>query len=68
MAPAFWLGRRLWQLGDIGLIDRFGPNGAAWAVIKGSVGARRLQTGLVTSYALWMLLGLVGAVSWVVLR
>ena len=68
VAPAFWLGRRLWQLGDIGLIDRFGPNGAAWAVIKGSVGARRLQTGLVTSYALWMLLGLVGAVSWVVLR
>jgi NADH-quinone oxidoreductase subunit L len=68
VAPAFWLGRRLWQLGDIGLIDRFGPNGAAWAVVKGSVGARRLQSGLVTSYALWMLLGLVGAVSWVVLR
>ena len=68
VAPAFWLGRRLWQLGDIGLIDRFGPNGAAWAVVKGSVGAKRLQTGLVTSYALWMLLGLVGAVSWVVLR
>ena len=66
--PAFWLGRQLWQLGDIGLIDRFGPNGAAWAVVKGSVGARRLQSGLVTSYALWMLLGLVGAVSWVVMR
>ncbi|MBS0255419.1 MAG: NADH-quinone oxidoreductase subunit L, partial [Proteobacteria bacterium] len=66
--PAFWLGRQFWQLGDVGLIDRFGPNGAAWAVVKGSTGARRLQSGLVTSYALWMLLGLVGAVSWVVMR
>ena len=63
--PAFWLGRQFWKQGDIGIIDRFGPNGLAWVVAKGSVGAKRLQSGYLTSYALVMLLGLVAAVSWV---
>ncbi len=62
--PAFWIGDKLWKLGDIGIIDRFGPNGAAWVVMKGSVGAKRLQSGYLTSYALVMLLGLVAAISW----
>ncbi|MDE2403889.1 MAG: NADH-quinone oxidoreductase subunit L [Sphingomonadales bacterium] len=64
--PAFWIGRQFWKIGDIGIIDRFGPNGAAWVVAKGTVGAKRLQSGYLTSYALIMLLGLVGAVSWVI--
>ncbi|OYW45247.1 MAG: NADH-quinone oxidoreductase subunit L [Sphingomonadales bacterium 32-68-7] len=63
--PAFWLGRQLWQRGDVGIIDRFGPNGAAWVVGKGAVFARRVQSGYLTSYALIMLLGLVAAVTWV---
>ena len=62
--PAFVLGRLFWQRGDVGLIDRFGPNGAAWVVDKGAVFAKRVQSGYLTSYALIMLLGLVGAVSW----
>ena len=65
VVPAFWLGRQFWKLGDIGTIDRFGPNGVAWVVEKGSVGARRFQTGYLNSYALVMLLGLVAAVTWV---
>ena len=64
--PAFWLGRQFWKLGDIGLIDRFGPNGAAWVVARGSRAAVRLQSGYLYSYALVMLVGLVGAVSWVI--
>jgi len=64
--PAFWIGRMFWQLGDIGIIDRFGPNGAAWAVARGSGYAQKLQSGYLYSYALVMLLGLVGAVSWVI--
>ncbi|HYD25235.1 MAG TPA: NADH-quinone oxidoreductase subunit L [Croceibacterium sp.] len=63
--PAFWLGRLFWKRGDEGLIDRFGPDGAAWAVDKGALVARRVQSGYLTSYALIMLLGLVGAISWV---
>ena len=63
--PAFALGRIFWQRGDVGLIDRFGPNGAAWVVEKGAVVARKVQSGYLTSYALVMLLGLVAAISWV---
>ena len=65
VVPAFWLGRQFWKLGDVGTIDRFGPNGIAWVVEKGSVGAKRFQSGYLYSYALVMLLGLVAAVTWV---
>ena len=64
--PAFWLGNKFWKLGDVGVIDRFGPNGSAWVVALGSRVAGRLQTGYLYSYALVMLLGLTGAVTWVI--
>ena len=63
--PAFWLGRVFWKQGDVGIIDRFGPNGAAWVVTKGAVVAQKVQSGYLYSYALVMLLGLIGVVSWV---
>ena len=65
VVPAFWLGRQFWKIGDVGTIDRFGPNGIAWVVEKGAVGARKFQTGYLYSYALVMLLGLVAAITWV---
>ncbi|WP_369025162.1 NADH-quinone oxidoreductase subunit L [Qipengyuania sp. RANM35] len=65
VVPAFWLGRQFWKLGDIGTIDRFGPNGIAWVVEQGSIGAHKFQTGYLYSYALVMLLGLVAAITWV---
>ena len=66
--PAMALGRIFWKVGDQGIIDRFGPNGAAWVVAKGSKAAVKLQSGYLYSYALVMLVGLVGAVSWVIAR
>ncbi len=63
--PAFWLGRVFWQRGDKGIIDRFGPDGAAWVVSKGAAAAKRVQSGYLYSYALIMLLGLVAAITWV---
>jgi len=63
--PAFWLGRQFWKIGDIGIIDRFGPNGVARLVARGSTYAQKVQSGYLYSYALVMLLGLVAAVSWV---
>src|SRR5690606_36424420 len=63
--PAFWLGRLFWKRGDEGIVDRFGPNGAAWLVEKGAIVARRVQSGYLTSYALIMLLGLTAAITWV---
>ena len=64
--PAMWLGRVFWKVGDVGIIDRFGPNGAAWVVAKGSRAAVKLQSGYLYSYALVMLIGLTLAISWVI--
>ena len=64
--PAFWIGRLFWKQGDIGVVDRFGPNGAAWVVAKGATYAQKVQSGYLYSYALVMLLGLVAAVSWAI--
>ncbi len=66
--PAFWFGKQFWKIGDVGIIDRFGPNGAAYVVKYGSALAVRLQSGYVYTYALVMLLGLVAAISWMMVR
>ncbi|MDN3645324.1 NADH-quinone oxidoreductase subunit L [Pontixanthobacter aestiaquae] len=65
--PAFWLGRKFWIIGDQGIIDRFGPNGAAWIVQKGTVAAKKIQSGYLNSYALVMILGVVAAITWVLM-
>ncbi|MBK9011652.1 NADH-quinone oxidoreductase subunit L [Novosphingobium sp.] len=62
--PSFWLGRQFWKLGDVGLIDRFGPNGSAWVVLQGTRAAQRIQSGYLYSYALVMLLGVTAAITW----
>jgi len=62
--PSLWLGRLLWKGGDEGTIDRFGPHGAAYAVGFGNRITTRFQSGYLYSYALVMLLGLIGAASW----
>jgi NADH-quinone oxidoreductase subunit L len=64
--PAMWLGRLFWHGGDEGTIDRFGPHGAAYAVGVGNRIAYRFQSGYLYSYALVMLLGLIGAASWAI--
>jgi NADH-quinone oxidoreductase subunit L len=64
--PALWLGRLFWHGGDEGTIDRFGPHGAAFAVGVGNRITTRFQSGYLYSYALVMLLGLIGAASWAI--
>ena len=66
--PAFWFGRLFWKQVDIGIIDRFGPNGSAAVVSFSSKMAVRMQSGYLYTYALVMLLGLVVAVSWMMVR
>ncbi|BAK66982.1 NADH-quinone oxidoreductase chain L [Sphingobium sp. SYK-6] len=65
--PAFWLGRIFWKGGDQGVIDRFGPNGAAAVVVAGGRVTRALQSGYLYSYALVMLIGLAAAVTWAIM-
>jgi NADH-quinone oxidoreductase subunit L len=64
--PALRLGRLFWHGGDEGTIDRFGPHGAAYAVGVGNRFTTRLQSGYLYSYALVMLLGLIGAATWAI--
>ena len=64
--PTLWLGRLLWHRGDEKTIDRFGPHGAAYAVGIGNRVTYRVQSGFLYSYALVMLLGLIGAASWAI--
>ena len=64
--PSLWLGRLFWHRGDEKTIDRFGPHGAAYAVGVGNRLTTRLQSGYLYSYALVMLLGLVGAATWAI--
>jgi len=66
--PSLWLGRFFWKTGDEGMIDRFGPNGAATLVKGGNVLTARLQTGYLYTYALVMLLGLAAAATWAMAR
>ncbi len=65
--PAFWFGRQFWKFGDVGTIDRFGPNGIAAVVMRGSVAAKTIQSGYLYTYALIMLLGLIAATTYVLL-
>ncbi len=62
--PALALGRLFWKRGDEGFIDRFGPNGAAYAVAETSGVAREFQSGYIYSYAFVMLIGLAVLTSW----
>ncbi|MDP5278403.1 NADH-quinone oxidoreductase subunit L [Sphingomonas sp. DG1-23] len=64
--PAFAIGRVLWKAGDEKTIDRFGPNGLANIVRLGSVGAVKLQSGYLYTYAFIMLIGLTAALTWVI--
>ena len=66
--PSFWFGRLFWKTGDQGMIDRFGPNGAAGAVALGSRMAVKFQSGYLASYAFVMLLGLAGIATWAMTR
>jgi len=61
-----WLATGLWKGGDQGVIDGLLVNGA-WRVIgKAAMVVRRLQTGFLYHYALLMILGMFGLITWFV--
>ncbi|MCK4707050.1 MAG: NADH-quinone oxidoreductase subunit L, partial [Gammaproteobacteria bacterium] len=53
------LGKGLWKIGDMGLIDGLVVNGSAKLVKLGSSFARRIQTGYLYHYAFAMIVGLI---------
>ena len=62
------LGRGLWKWADAGLIDGLLVNGTAKTVgwLAGVV--RHVQSGYLYHYAFAMIVGLLGLLTWVVLR
>jgi NADH-quinone oxidoreductase subunit L len=65
--PAMVLGRIFWRGGDVGIIDRFGPDGVAAGTLATARRAMRLQTGYLYHYAFAMLIGVAGLVTWYLL-
>ncbi|MDA0780823.1 MAG: NADH-quinone oxidoreductase subunit L [Rickettsiales bacterium] len=68
VTPAKKIGSSLWKVGDTIIVDGGGPNGAAWIVRKLSGTVGKIQSGLVYHYALIMILGLFGLISWFVVK
>ena len=66
--PAKWLARIFWKGGDGYIIDGFGPDGIASAVMNITRNVVRLQSGYVYHYAFAMLLGVAGLISWFMLE
>ena len=65
--PAKWLGSFLWKQGDMGVIDRYGPDGVAARVQDITGRVVRLQTGYLYHYAFVMLIGIAALVTWMML-
>ena len=62
--PAFWLGRVFWKGGDGYIIDGFGPDGVAAAVVGTTNRVTRIQSGYVYHYAFAMMLGVAALITW----
>jgi NADH-quinone oxidoreductase subunit L len=67
-AGARVVGTGLWKAGDQALIDGLAVNGSARLVGWFSGIARLAQTGILNTYAVLMLFGVLAGVSWVIWR
>ena len=64
--PMRSLGNFLWRIIDVKFVDGI-PNGLALICKFASQGISKVQTGFIYNYALWMVLGIVGILSFLVL-
>ena len=66
--PAKKIGSFFWKKGDIGIIDKYGPDGISKLVKNLSNKTGRLQTGFIYDYAFVMLLGLSILLTYLILK
>ena len=57
-----------WKQGDLGFIDRFGPDGISKLIKKLSDKAGLFQTGFIYDYAFAMLIGLSVLLTYLILN
>ena len=62
--PAYGFGRLFWKGGDVGIIDRLGPDGVAARVVDATGRVVKLQSGYIYHYAFAMMIGLAAIISW----
>jgi NADH-quinone oxidoreductase subunit L len=68
VTPAKKIGSFFWKKGDIGIIDKFGPDGVSKLIKIISNKTGRLQTGFIYDYAFVMLLGLSILLTYLILK
>ena len=66
--PTKKIGSFFWKKGDVGIIDKFGPDGISKLVKIISNKTGRLQTGFIYDYAFVMLLGLSILLTYLILK
>jgi len=66
--PARRVGSFFWKQGDLGFIDRFGPDGISKLIKKLSDKASIFQTGFIYDYAFVMLIGLSILLTYLILN
>ncbi len=66
--PVKKIGSFFWKKGDIGIIDRFGPDGVSKLIKILSAKTGRFQTGFIYDYAFVMLLGLSILLTYLILK
>ena len=66
--PAKKIGSFFWKKGDLGFIDRFGPDGISKLIKKISDKAGIFQTGFIYDYAFVMLIGLSILLTYLILN
>jgi len=66
--PLKAIGNFLWNKGDIGVIDKFGPDGITYICRKFASKVKSFQSGYVYHYAFTMFFGLIALFSWQFLK
>ena len=66
--PAKKIGSFFWKKGDIGVIDRFGPDGISKVIKFISNKAVQFQSGYIYDYAFVMLIGLSALITFLILN
>ena len=58
------LGDLFWKIGDVRIIDGFGPNGVAGSTLAAARRLAKAQSGYLYHYAFVMLIGVLGLLLW----
>tara|TARA_B110000467_G_C17951604_1_gene280257 strand:- start:60 stop:590 length:531 start_codon:yes stop_codon:yes gene_type:complete len=62
------IGLFFWKIVDIGIIDKFGPDGVASLIKYFSIKANKFQSGFIYQYAFIMLLGFSALLTFLILK